>query len=141
MIQKITSPLITTNNNTNFEGKKNGKFSHAFDREVDRSLVMRDLTALGLITLGVIGFVKHKHKINLQNINEIKFLNQAVANQSVYSTKSRDLNVLNNYLRHIADKKAAVLKYKLDNRMFIGKSPKVMKHIKNNLTKLQLQAI
>ena len=141
MIQKITSSFITTNNNTSFEGKKNGKITHPLDRDFDRSLVMRDLTAIGLLTLGLIGFAKHKHKVNLQNINQIKFLNQAVANQSVYSTTSRDINVLNNYSRHIADKKASVLKYKLDNGMFIGKSPKAMKHIKGNLKKLQLQTI
>ena len=141
MIEKISSIFKPANNYTSFKGRRSTRIPDVFEKDVDRSLVMQDLTAIGLLTLGVISYVKYKRKVDLQNINKIKYLNQAIANQSVYSTTARDMNVLNNYSRHIADKKAAVLKYKLTNGMFMEKSPEAMKHIKSNLRQMQLQSI
>ena len=68
-------------------------------------------------------------------------MGQTLANEAVYSSGTRNKNALDLYKQGIADKKAAVLRYKLNNGFFIGKSLKEKHYIRNNLKNLEQLSI
>ncbi len=103
--------------------------------------IIKGLAGLAIAGVAVAGYATYKKNINAKRIHDINYIGQSIANHVVQNSNSRGENAVNLYKKHIADKKASVLKYKLDNGMFIGKSRKAIKHIKKNLKQLEIDAL
>lgn len=103
--------------------------------------VIKGLAGLAVTGAAIAGYAIYKKNINAKRIHNINYIGQSIANHVVCSSNSRGKDAVNLYKKHIADKKASVLKYKLNNGMFIGKSRKAIKHIKENLKQLEIDAL
>lgn len=103
--------------------------------------IVKGLTGLGILGAAAVGYAIYKHNVNNEQIQNLKYIGQSIANQAVQNSNSRGTDAVEIYSKHIADKKAMVLKYKLENNMFLGKSKKAMEHIRNNLKQLELNAM
>ncbi len=103
--------------------------------------ILKGLAAAAILGIAATGLYAYKKQINIKNIRNIKYMGQTLANEAVYSSGTRNKNALDLYKQGIADKKAAVLRYKLNNGFFIGKSLKEKHYIRNNLKNLEQLSI
>ena len=137
MIQKVN--LFTTKNtNIAFSGRKSN-YAHE-PQYADESRILETMSYLGLTAIVGIGLYKYKKIYDAKKLLQITNLNKATAAVNVYSSASRNSAVVNNYYRDVAKTKLDSAQYKLKNGFFVGKSPKQIAHIKNNIEKLKIQA-
>lgn len=123
------------------ENHNNEQRKVSFNNISTKTKVLTGISALAIMGAASVGLAVHKCLKNVKNINEIKYIGQSIANHAVKSSGTRSEYAVNLYNAHIADKKADVLKYKIEHGMFFGKTQREMAHIRNNLKNLELDAI
>lgn len=137
MIQKI-SPISVRKKNVSFNGRRHHTTQNP--QYIDERKIVGSLLCIGAVALAGAAIIKHQKTEYLRNLTQIKFYNQAIAADTVDTTKLRNSQVLQQYSRDMAAMKAESLQCRINNGLLKGKSKEAIEHIRNNLDKLKQQA-